>query len=46
MTTKEFNTLDNLWNYIAEQRDRSDISEDTYNILQKISDEIGNLIYK
>lgn len=46
MTTEEFNKLDNLYDYIEEQKNRSDIDEDTFNILQKISNEISNLIYK
>lgn len=45
MTPEEFNKLDNLWDYIEEQKNRSDIDENTYNILQKISDRLGNVIY-
>ena len=45
MNKKEYNKLDALYDYIEEQKQRADINEDTYNILQKISDTIANIIY-
>lgn len=44
MITEKFNKLDALYNYIIEQKDRSDVDENTYNILQEISDKFSNII--
>ena len=37
--------LDALYDYIGEQMNRPDITEEMYNVLQYIQDELGNVIY-
>lgn len=45
MNKKEYNKLDALYDYVEEQKERADIDEDTYNILEKVSDTITSIIY-
>ena len=41
----ENSRLDALYTYIEEQMNRADITEEMYNILQFIQDELGNVLY-
>ena len=41
MNTQEIEKLiDNLYDYVDEQKEKADISEEVYNILQNITDKI------